>query len=110
MSAWPPPPDLASIQELVRNADTEEFIAIHGAPLDEYDSEAEDLFAAIGRWPTDQITVANLAPVIEQIWRKSFTYDDETSAKAYPALFGLAVQIAHFFGPEAKPQVRGGSR
>ena len=110
MSAWPPPPDLGSIQELVRNADTEGFIAIHGAPPDEYDSEAEDLFASIGRWPTDQITAANLAPVIERVWSKSFAYDDETSARAYPALLGLAQQIARFFGPEAKPQVRDGSR
>jgi hypothetical protein len=110
MSAWPPPPDLASLQELVRNADTEGFIALQGAPADEYDSEAEDLFASIGRWPTDQITEADLIPVIERIWRRSFSYDQETSARTYPALLGLAQQIARFFGPGAKPQVRDGNR
>jgi hypothetical protein len=103
---WPPPPDLASIKELVREADTEGFIAIHGAPADEYDGEAEQLFAAIGRWPTEQLIAQNILPVIERVWSKSFDYDDGVLAKSRPAIEGLAAQIARFFGPEAKPQVR----
>jgi hypothetical protein len=105
MSAWPPPPDLDSIKELVRNADTEEFIA-NGSPADEYDSEAEDLFAIIRSWPTDKLTTPNLTPVIEQIWQKSFGHDQTTAAISRPALLSLAQQIARFFGPEATPQVR----
>jgi hypothetical protein len=105
MSAWPPPPDLASIKELVRDADTEEFIAI-GGPTDEYDGEAEELFAKIGRFSIDQLTAANIVPHIETIWSKSFDYDDAVLATTSPKLTALAQQIARFFGPEAQPQVR----
>jgi hypothetical protein len=110
MSAWPPPPDRDSIRELVRTADTEDFIALTDAPEDEYDGEADELFATIGRWPTEQITSANLLPVIEKIWSKSFNYDPDIRARLRPTLQALADEIARFFGPEAKPLVRDGSQ
>lgn len=105
MSAWPPPPDLTSIKELVQTADVEGFIA-DGAPADEYDHEAESIHAAIGHLTTAQITVGNLMPSLETVWRKSFIDDDAELALRRPALLGLAQQIARFFGPEATPQVR----
>jgi hypothetical protein len=105
MSAWPPPPDLASIRELVRAADPEGHIA-EGAAPDEYEPEEEAIFAAIAHLTTAQLTPANLTPIIEQAWRDSFAHDDEAFAASRPALLGLAQQIAHFFGPEAQPQVR----
>ena len=106
MSTWPPPPDLSSIKELVRDADTEEFIAIQGCPADEYDGEAEELFAAIGRFPTDELVAPNILPHIETIWSRSFSYDDDILTKIRPKLLALAQQIARFFGPEAQPQTR----
>jgi hypothetical protein len=106
MSApWPPPPDLASIKELVRDADTEDFIA-NGSPMDEYDHEAEQLFAAIGRFPTADLTEENIVPHIETIWSKSFDYDGVALTVNRRALLALAHQIARFFGPEARPQTR----
>ena len=105
MSAWPPPPDLASIKELVRDADTEKFIA-NGSPADEYDHEAEQLHATIAHLPTADLVVSNILPHTESIWGRSFAYDDEALARARPNLEALAQQIARFFGPEAKPQVR----
>ena len=105
MSAWPPPPDLASIKELVRGADTEHFIA-NGSPTDEYDHEAEQLYAAVAHLQTAELVVSNILPHIEAIWSKSFAYDVEVLVKARPDLEALAQQIARFFGPEAKPQVR----
>jgi hypothetical protein len=102
---WPPPPDLASIKELVCTADTEDFIA-NGSPADEYDHEAEQLHATIGRFATADLTASNIVPHVEAIWSKSFDYADDTLAKVYPRLVGLAQQIARFFGPEATPQVR----
>ncbi|HEY0264710.1 MAG TPA: hypothetical protein VGC07_09305 [Granulicella sp.] len=104
--SWPPPPDLHSIQELVRTADPEGHIA-EGSPADEYEPEEETLFAAIATWPTEKLTAANLAPVIEQVWRDSFFHSDDALASRRPALLGLAEQIARFFGPEAKPLTRG---
>ena len=106
MSTWPPPPDRNSIRELVRNADSESFISMTEAPLDEYDGEADELFAAIGRWPTGQITFVNLLPVIEKIWSRSFDYDANLRERIRPTLQALADEIARFFGPEAQPQVR----
>lgn len=106
MNNWPPPPDRDSIRELVRTADTEDFISMTDAPDDEYDGEADELSAAIGRWPTAQITSPNLLPVIEQIWSKSFNYDADIRDRLRPTLRTLADDIARFFGPEAAPRVR----
>lgn len=108
MSApWPPPPDLASVKELVRDADIEGLIGIHGAPSDEYDTEAEALHAAIAHFATSDITVINLLPPLEAIWRKNFIDEDAELALRRPALQALAQQIARFFGPEAQPVTRG---
>ena len=103
---WPPPPDLASIKELVANADVEGFIA-DGAPLDEYDSEAEDLFRAIQYFATNELVPVTIMPHLKRIWAVSFNVIGEDLDKRMPALEGLAAQIARFFGPEARPQVRG---
>jgi len=102
---WPPPPDLESLKELVRDADTEEFIA-NGSPQDEYDGEAEELHMAIAYSPTVAITAPKVLPVIQAIWKRSFDYNDEQLALATPRLEALSRQIERFFGPEAKPQVR----
>jgi hypothetical protein len=103
---WPPPPDIESIRELVRNADIEGLIAIHHAPADEYDGEAEALHAAIAHLPSNEITVSNQLPLLESIWRKNFADDDAELALRRPALKELAEQIARFFGPDAQPQTR----
>ncbi len=103
--AWPPPPDRASIDELVAAADAEGFLA-DGAPADEYESEAEQLFAAIRHFPTADLVVEKLMPILERIWRESFALDEVGLADREPALRGLAEQIARFFGPEAQPTVR----
>lgn len=104
--SWPPPPDLASIQELVRAADPEGHLA-EGAPADEYEPEEEAIFAAIHQLTTAELIAANLQPIVEQVWRKSFVLDDAALATRRPALQSLAGQIERFFGPAAKPQVRG---
>ena len=106
MSVWPPPPDLASLKELFATADVEGLIAIHGAPADEYDTEAEAIYKGIGNFPTAEITVDQLMAPLEAIWRANFIDDDAEIALRRPALLTLAQQIARFFGPEAQPQVR----
>ena len=102
---WPPPPDLASLKELFATADVEGLIA-DGAPLDEYDPEAKNFFAAIAEYPVERIIAANLMPTLEAIWAHAFALDAEQLAKRRPALASLADQIARFFGPEAQPQTR----
>jgi len=105
-TTWPPPPDLESIKELVRNADIEGFIEVHGAPADEYDTEAEALHAVIDHLRTDEITVSKQLPILESIWRKNFIDDEAELALRRPALEALAQQIIRFFGPDAQPQTR----
>ena len=103
---WPPPPDLASIQELVRAADLEGHIA-DGSPTDEYEPEEEAIFALLCKLPTDRLRVEVVMPMLEQVWRNSFACDDRALARRRPALLALAQQIERFFGPEATPQTRG---
>jgi hypothetical protein len=103
---WPPPPDLSSIDELVANADIEGFIA-DGAHPDEYESEAELLYEAIKDYPTAGVIAQNLTPIIEGIWAKNFSLDDNGIAERKTKFRELAEEIERFFGPAAKPQVRG---
>jgi len=102
---WPPPPDMESIRELVRAADPEGHLA-EGAHADEYEPEEEEILAAIGHLPTEELMTTTTLPLIEVIWQTSFVLDDTAMAERRPALFALAQQIEHFFGPEAQPQVR----
>lgn len=102
---WPPPPDIDSIQELVALADPENFIA-EGAPPDEYETEAELIFVTVENLAIPHLTVPNILPLVEDVWRKSFELDEAALAKRRPALEGLASQIARFFGPDAVPQTR----
>ena len=105
-ATWPPPPDLASIKELTREADIEGFIA-NGAPADEYDAEAEELFKAIQHFATKELVPVRLMPILKRIWAVSFNVSGDELLSRQPALDNLANQIARFFGPEATPQVRG---
>jgi hypothetical protein len=106
MSApWPPPPDLESIQHLVREADIEGHIA-DGAPEDEYEPEEDELLAAIAHLPTSELVSATLLPIITDIWTNSFSLDEDALEQREPKLQLLASEIERFFGPEAEPQVR----
>jgi hypothetical protein len=102
---WPPPPDLDSLKELFATADIEGLIADE-CPLDEYDPEAKHFYETTIGFPTSKFTAEQTLPFLEQLWVKQFTLNDEQLAQRRPALTKLAQQIACFFGPEAKPQVR----
>lgn len=104
--SWPPPPDIDSIQELVATADVEGFIA-NGAPLDEYETEAELLFNQIENFPTAELVPEKILPILEDIWIRNFELGPEVMMERRPALLALAEQIARFFGPDARPRVRG---
>ncbi len=104
-TTWPPPPDLASLKELVAAADVEGFIA-GGAPPDEYDTEADLLFVELENLTTADLVPGRLLPLLEDIWPKSFSLDAEQLFHRRPALHALAEQIARFFGPDAAPQTR----
>ena len=102
---WPPPPDLDSLKELFATADVEGLIADE-CPLDEYDPEAKHFFEATIGFPTSKFTAKQTQLLLEQLWVKQFMLNEEQLAQRRPSLTALAEQIARFFGPEAKPQVR----
>ena len=103
---WPPPPDLPSIQELVRTSDPESFIA-GGANADEYEPEEEALLDALRGLATADILTTNILPPLERIWKQAFSLSEEALAGRRPALLGLAKEIERFFGPESQPRTRG---
>ena len=105
-AAWPPPPDLASIQELVRAADPEKHLA-DGAPADEYEPEEQAIFTALKHMSTAELLAAEILKPIETIWSKAFNLSEEALAERRPALLSLAKEIERFFGPEASPRTRG---
>jgi hypothetical protein len=106
MSApWPPPPDLDSLKELFATADVEGLIA-NECPLDEYDPEAKHFYEATIGFPVGNFAADQTLPFLEQLWVRQFMLNEEQLAQRRPALLELAEQIARFFGPEAKPQVR----
>ena len=106
---WPPPPDLASIQELVRAADPEGFLA-EGAPVpaaqDEYEPEEEAILAALAGLSTEQLLTVEILPRLEAVWQQSFHLGHDQLAERRPALLSLAKEIERFFGPESKPRTR----
>ena len=102
---WPPPPDLPSIQELVRTADPEGHLA-DGAAADEYEPEEEAILDSLQGLPTAEIVAANLLPAIEHIWQQAFALSPEALAERRPKLLALAKEIERFFGPESRPRTR----
>ncbi len=108
-ATWPPPPDLASIKELVATADVEGFIA-DGAPPDEYETEADLLFVELENLTTADLVPDRILPILEDIWPKNFDLAPEEALLRRPALRTLAEQISRFFGPEAVPQTRDQTR
>lgn len=102
---WPPPPDLPSLQELVRTADIEGHLA-DGAPQDEYEPEEDLLFQAIHGLSTQDLVLANLLPHLERIWQQSFQLSASDLDRRRPALLSLAKEIERYFGPESQPRTR----
>lgn len=103
---WPPPPDRHSIEELVATADVEGFIA-NGAPADEYETEAEQIFEQLQSWPTADLKTEKILPILEEVWAQNFSLDEPGLEMRRVKLRELGGQIERFFGPEATPQVRG---
>lgn len=102
---WPPPPDLPSIQELVRTADPEGLIA-DGAPADEYDPEENGLLEVLHGLASAEIIAVNILTPLEGIWQKSFSLSEAELAERRPKLLALAKEIERFFGPQSQPRTR----
>ena len=69
--------------------------------------EAELLFNQLAGLSTDALITPTLLPILEDTWRRSFELGDAGVSLRRPKLTELAAQIERFFGPAARPQVRG---
>ena len=93
------------MKELFATADVEGLIADE-CPPDEYDPEAKHFYEDTKDSPTSAFTVEKILPILEQLWVKQFMLNEAQLAQRQPTLTELAKQIARFFGPGARPQVR----
>jgi hypothetical protein len=91
--------DMESVQDLVRGADIEGFLA-EGEPADEYEPEEMAIFSAMSAWPAATFTKANVMAVVVEVWRKSFSLDDAEMSARLSKMDGLAGQFVHFFGAQ----------
>jgi hypothetical protein len=89
--------DLDSVNDLVTEQDVEGFIA-DGAPADEYESEAEEVFAALFALPTPEATRERILAILEQTWKKNFSLSEYELNQRRPAFEKIVERILHFFG------------
>jgi hypothetical protein len=89
--------DLDSVNDLVTEQDVEGFIA-DGAPADEYESEVEEVFAALLPLPAEEATKDRILAILEQTWKKNFSLSDDALKQRRPALEKIVERILHFFG------------
>jgi hypothetical protein len=89
--------DLDSVNDLVTEQDVEGFIA-DGAPADEYESEVEEVFAALLSLPAEEATQQRILAILEQTWKKNFSLSDDELKQRRPALEKIVERILHFFG------------
>jgi hypothetical protein len=89
--------DLDSVNDLVTEQDVEGFIA-DGAPADEYESEVEEVFAALLALPAEEVTQDRILAILELTWKKNFSLSDDELKQRRPALEKIVERILHFFG------------
>ena len=64
------------METALRIEDIEGYIKIHGAPDDEYDSEAKEIAEVLAVFSKDELTEAYIVSVIMPIWARYFNLDD----------------------------------
>lgn len=77
---------------LLQQEDIEGLISA-GAPIDEYDSEAEYIFLALKELADDEINIENITSVISLIWVKNFDLSQEDLIARQPFLRNVAEKI-----------------
>lgn len=83
---------LTDIQQFFREEDIEGLIA-DGAPDDEYDSEAEDIVAAMAKLSPDNIDEPHVVSIIALVWAQSFHRDENEIAARMDAFRRIATRI-----------------
>jgi hypothetical protein len=89
--------DLDSVNDLITEQDVEGFIA-DGAPADEYESEVEEVFAALLALPAHEATQDRILAILEETWKKNFSLSGDELKQRRLALEKIVERILHFFG------------
>lgn len=79
---------------LLQQEDIEGLIAA-GAPIDEYDSEAEYIFIALKELADDESNIENITSIISLIWVKNFDLSQEDLITREPFLRNVARKISN---------------
>lgn len=84
---------IEKLKTILRLADIEGYIEYHGAPEDEYDSEALAIFAALDAATGKEMTEDNATFIISEIWKKSFNLDADDMKKREAGIGSMARAI-----------------
>ena len=82
----------AHIETVLRIEDIESLIEF-GAPDNEYDSEAKEMFELLERLDRGQFTEDGLVSVVSRVWGEMFDLDEEGVNKRMPAFRNVAKNI-----------------
>ncbi len=84
---------LTTLEAIFRLEDIEGLIA-HGAPEDEYDSEAAELQTELENLEEGELTFARLSSIVMAIWEDSFgPFSEDDSQKREPVLHHLVQRL-----------------
>ena len=77
---------LTTLEAIFRREDIEGLIG-HGAPHDEYDSEAAELQTELEKLEEGELTFARLSSIVMEIWQDSFgPFSEDDLRKRQPVL------------------------
>lgn len=85
---------LTQIQNLLREEDIEGLIAV-GAPADEYNAEAEIVFAALSGLEASKLSSEARLDLIIHVWQNAFNLSGSDIKQRLPNLTMLAKRIDH---------------
>ena len=88
--------DLESLEELIRTADIEGYLA-EGAPQDEYDLEIAALLTRLHEIPPGDATREHLVSLLETVWQSAFSLSPADLLERRPAFMAIADKLLHFF-------------
>jgi len=83
---------LENLESALRIEDVESLIA-GGAPQDEYDSEAKEIFSALASLSADKQTEANIVVILSLVWAKTFNLSAQDTEKRIPAFQRIAHRL-----------------
>jgi hypothetical protein len=76
------------VKTALRQEDVEGYIEYHGAPRDEYDSEAEYIASLLQS--ETSLTEDGVLDILARVWVEYFNLDDQDMAKRMPYLKKVA--------------------